>query len=172
MSFEAALQFVLRQEGGYVDNPDDPGGATNHGVTQHTYDAYRTAQGQPPNPVSDITDAEVSDIYATDYWSACHCSDIERQANEWLALVVFDTAVNSGVSRAAQLLQGLLGVTADGSIGPRTLGALAGRDARQLAEDYLWARLAFDASIAASRPAARQFLPGWVNRLVALRSRR
>ena len=169
MSFQDALQFVLAREGGYVDNPNDPGGATNRGVTQAAYDEYRAAHDLAAQPVSAITDAELTDIYRGDYWSACHCDDIERRAGAPLALVVFDTAVNSGASRAARMLQQLLGVADDGVIGQQTLGALAGRDARQLAEDYLWARLGFDADIARNRPASREFLPGWVHRVVALR---
>lgn len=170
MSFAEALHFVLQQEGGYVSNPAEPGGATNHGITQQTYDAYRVARGLPSQPVSAITEAEVRDIYRTGYWSACRCDDIEHQAGAPLALVVFDTAVNSGVSRAATMLQELLGVPTDGAVGPITLAALAGRDYSRLVEDYLWRRLAFDASIPRNRPAALQFLPGWVHRILLLRS--
>ncbi len=66
------------------------------------------------------------------------------------------------------MLQQLLEVTADGVIGPQTLAALAGRDLKRLAEDYLWARLGFDAGIAQRRLNSRQFLLAWVNRIIAL----
>ena len=104
MSFDDALQFVLQQEGGFVNNPNDPGGATNRGVTQGTYDRYRSAQGVAPRAVSGIADGEVSDIYQTQYWTAARCMDIE-QLDAGLALVVFDTAVNSGVGEASRILQ-------------------------------------------------------------------
>ncbi len=170
MSFDDALQFVLQQEGGFVNNPNDPGGATNRGITQATYDRYRSAQGVAPLAVSGIADGEVSDIYQTQYWTASRCMDIE-QLDAGLALVVFDTAVNSGVGEASRILQRLLGVTADGQIGPQTLEALAGRDLKALTEDYLWARLALDAGIVRQRPQSRQFLLGWVSRVLALRER-
>jgi len=167
VSFADALRFVLRQEGGFVDNPDDPGGATNHGITQATYDRYRASQGVAPQAVSQITDAEVAEIYQTQYWSMCRC-DVLEGLDGGLALAVFDTSVNSGVGEASRMLQQLLEVTADGVIGPQTLAALAGRDLKRLAEDYLWARLGFDAGIAQRRLNSRQFLLAWVNRIIAL----
>src|SRR3989442_10698751 len=119
MSFADALQFVLQQEGGFVDNPADPGGATNHGITQATYDRYRAAQGLAPQGVAQITDTEVTEIYQTQYWSVCRCDELER-LDVGLGLAVFDTAVNSGVREASRMLQRLLGVRADGVIGPQT----------------------------------------------------
>ncbi len=168
MSFEASLQFVLQQEGGFVDNPDDPGGATNHGITQATYDRYRSAKGLPTQSVSAVSEAETREIYETLYWDACRCGDIDRLA-PGLALDVFDTAVNSGVGEASKILQRLLQVTPDGHIGPQTLGALPGRDLRALTEEYLWARLALLTAIARRRPKSRQFLLAWVSRVVSLR---
>jgi len=148
--------------------PTNPGGATNRGITQATYDQYRAKQGVPPRPVSAITEAEVTAIYQSQYWNACRCADIEP-LDVGLALVVFDTAVNSGVGDASKILQRLLQVTPDGQIGPQTIGALIGRDLKELAEDYLWARLALDAGIAQRRPKSRQFLLAWVSRVLSLR---
>jgi lysozyme family protein len=168
MSFEDALQFVLHEEGGFVNNPDDPGGATNHGITQATYDRHRANRGVPSAPVSTITAAEVSEIYRAQYWNACRCADIEP-LDARLALIVFETAVNSGVGQASKILQRLLQVTPDGQIGLQTIAALGGRDLKGLVEDYLWARLALDAGIARRRPKSRQFLLAWVSRVLSLR---
>ena len=115
-----------------------------------------------------ITDAEVSEIYQSQYWNACRCADIEP-LDAGLALIVFDTAVNSGVGEASRILQRLLQVTPDGQIGPQTITALGGRDLKGLVEDYLWARLALDAGIARRRPKSRQFLLAWVSRVISLR---
>ena len=65
--FEQALKFVLEREGGYVNNPNDPGGATNKGITQSTYYNWLKAKGLPNKSVKLITDAEVKEIYYKNY---------------------------------------------------------------------------------------------------------
>ena len=92
MSLTQALAFTLPAEGGYVDNPDDDGGATDHGVTQHVYDFYRAAKGLPVQSVAQITDAEVHDIYQTKYWIAGHCGEL----GDALGVCHFDWCVNHG----------------------------------------------------------------------------
>ena len=67
-AFRAALPFVLRWEGGFVHHPDDPGGATNQGVTQRVYDAWRAGEGLGQRSVRLIDDDEVRAIYETGYW--------------------------------------------------------------------------------------------------------
>lgn len=100
-AFRSALDFVLRWEGGYSDHPLDPGGATNYGVTQATFDAYRRKAGLPTRSVRDINRAEVEDIYFEGYWLRSGCEQITPPA---LALCVFDAAVNSGVGAALRWL--------------------------------------------------------------------
>lgn len=100
-AFEAALAFVLRWEGGFVDHPHDPGGATNQGVTQATYDAHRARAGLPTRSVEFISKSEVESIYHDSYWLRAGCEQIAPPA---LALVVFDAAVNSGVGAALKWL--------------------------------------------------------------------
>lgn len=95
-NFQSALKFVLRWEGGYVNHPNDKGGATNKGITQATYNIYRKGNRKPTQDVKYITDSEVSEIYYKGYYEA-------SGADKWdykLSLVVFDTAVNMGVNRA------------------------------------------------------------------------
>lgn len=98
--FERALAFVLRWEGGYSDHPDDPGGATNMGITQATYDAWRKSQGLSPRPVRDIQRGEVEAIYRSRYWAAIGADKLP----DALALAAFDLAVNSGVATAKRAL--------------------------------------------------------------------
>ena len=99
--FRAALDQVLKWEGGYSDHPTDPGGATNHGITQATYDAWRRQQSLGTLPVRGIQPSEVEAIYYQSYWLRAGCDQLDQPA---LALVVFDAAVNSGVGAALKWL--------------------------------------------------------------------
>lgn len=120
--FHRCLPLILAHEGGYVNHPADPGGATNKGVTQRVYDAWRRSVGRVPRSVKSIEASEVSDIYHDGYWFAAKCDKLPAGVD----YMVFDCAVNQGVGRAARLLQQALGVEADGKIGPKTLAAVAG----------------------------------------------
>lgn len=101
--FERALAFVLRWEGGYSDHPQDPGGATNMGITQATYDRWRRSQGLPTRPVREISMEEVRAIYRDRYWEPLPARYAEKDPA--LALALFDLAVNSGVGTAIRALQ-------------------------------------------------------------------
>lgn len=119
-NFERALALVLEHEGGYVNHPKDPGGATNKGVTQAVYDAYRKMRGRGPMSVKFITDEELRAIYKFQYWDKVQGDFLPSG----LDYAVFDFAVNSGVTRAAKYLQAVLSVTQDGQIGAKTLAAI------------------------------------------------
>lgn len=119
-NFDEALAAVLVHEGGYVDHPDDPGGATNKGITWRTYNAYRRRNNRPERDVREITDAEVAAIYRQQYWNAIKGDSLPSG----LDYAVFDFAVNSGPSRAAKFLQRIVNVPADGIIGHQTLSAV------------------------------------------------
>jgi len=161
----AALKFVLRWEGGFVDHPADPGGRTNKGVTQKVYDAWRARQGQPAQDVKQISDAEVHAIYASDYWLPPRCDMLVTP----LDLVQFDTAVNMGVGRAVRFLQACAGCSVDGDFGPGTEKAVAGCDQGSLVADYCNRREAFYRGIVERKPSQAVFLKGWMNRLNSLR---
>lgn len=137
--FERAMRALSAHEGGYVNHPDDPGGATNKGVTQRTYDAYRRRVFERVRPVREITDAEVFDIYRTQYWTAVRAEELPQG----LAYCVFDAAVNSGPARAAKWLQGVAGVDQDGIVGEQTLAAVRGLDVPRAIDRYCDVRLAF-----------------------------
>jgi lysozyme family protein len=99
--FDRSMAFVLRWEGGKVDNPADPGGRTNQGVTQRVYSLWRMRLHISDRDVYEMTDDERDAIYREQYWKAASC---DRLA--WpLCLVQFDTAVNCGCSRALHWLQ-------------------------------------------------------------------
>lgn len=88
--FFTCCNLVEVDEGGYSDDPNDHGGATLHGVTQKTYDAYRTAIGQPHRPVLQMTDNEELQIYYSWYWRAWGCDQLALP----LAFALFQCCVN------------------------------------------------------------------------------
>ena len=119
-NFEKALALVLKHEGGYVNHPKDPGGATNKGVTQAVYNAYRKIRGRGLLSVKYISDEELRAIYKFQYWDKVHGDFLPSG----LDYAVFDFAVNSGVRRASKYLQAVLGAAQDGVIGAKTLAAI------------------------------------------------
>lgn len=119
-NFEKALTLVLEHEGGYVNHPKDPGGATMKGVTQAVYDAYRKLRGRGVQSVKLISEEELRAIYKFQYWDKVQGDFLPAGVD----YAVFDFAVNSGVSRAAKYLQAVLGVAQDGQIGAKTLAGI------------------------------------------------
>ncbi len=119
-NFEKALAYVLEHEGGYVNHPRDPGGATNKGVTQAVYDSYRKMRGRGQQSVKFITDEELRAIYKFQYWDKVQADHLPSGVD----YAVFDFAVNSGVGRASKYLQAVVGVPQDGQIGARTIAAI------------------------------------------------
>lgn len=111
-AFEASFAILIGHEGGYVNNPADPGGETKFGISKRAYQNV---------DIANLTEADAKAIYFRDYWSAAYC-DLCPPA---LALIVFDCAVNNGVGRAIRCLQEGVGVTADGVVGDQTKAALA-----------------------------------------------
>ena len=116
-NFDACLAITLREEGGWADDPHDPGGATMKGITIATFRQYKP--GATKADLRAISDTDVAHIYRHGYWDAMHCDELPTG----LDLVAFDAAVNSGPHRSAALLQRALGVADDGVIGPATMAA-------------------------------------------------
>jgi lysozyme family protein len=160
-TFEKALEFVLRWEAGYVNNPNDPGGATNKGIIQKEYDAYRTEKKLSNRSVKEIEDTEVRDIYENKYWKMGHCDVM----NDKLSLVHFDTIVNVGITQGAKFLQRCLKVKDDGKIGNGTLKALNASNQDSLIPIYLNQRKSFYQKIVNVNPKLQIFLKGWINRV-------
>ncbi len=137
-AFERALSHVLSLEGGWSDDPFDPGGPTNKGITLADYARERRVAVTAENfaalkaELRAIPDRLVRDIYLTRYWRPARCPDFPPP----LALMHFDAAVNQGVSGAARMLQQALGVDIDGEIGPITLAAARSRSLRASIETY------------------------------------
>lgn len=151
MTFEEALSHVLRHEGGYSNHSSDPGGETNYGITVAV---ARSAGYQ--GPMRNIPMDLVRQIYRRDYWEKAKCDHLPDSVR----LIHFDSAVNSGVTRASRWLQTASGAAADGIIGPNTLRAVAANE-RGLALRYAALRLTFLASLGTFST----FGKGWVRRV-------
>lgn len=165
MSFERALPIVLATEGGYVNDPDDAGGATNQGVTQAVYDAFRRTMGQPVRSVRHITVDEVERIYRLRYWMAGRCDRLP-----WpLSLAHFDACVNHGVGQAIRFIQRAAGTAPDGLWGPMTESAIRLATPAVLFGAMLLERLRFYDRLVDMKPTQVKFFRGWVKRVLRLR---
>ena len=155
-NFEQCFALVLKNEGGYVDNPADPGGATNLGCTKATWEAW---VGHPvtKDDIKALTPNDVMPLYKVKYWDTIKGDDLP----EGVDYAVFDFAINSGPSRAAKALQSVLSVTVDGQIGSATLRALETANPREVATAVCEARLAFLQSL----PTYGTFGKGWSRRV-------
>lgn len=109
MTFARAVTYVLDQEGGLVDNPQDPGGLTSYGISQKAY---------PDEDIRAMTPQRAAQIYERDYWTPLR----GEQLPDPVSFALLDFAVNSGVHGAIRTLQKALEIQADGIMGPYTLG--------------------------------------------------
>lgn len=159
--FDEALRRTLGFEGGESDVVGDRGGHTKWGVTQRTYDAWRTTTGESRQSVALMTTLEMRTIYHEDFWDAIHGDELPIP----LALVVFDMAVNSNPHAAALTLQRSLGVNADGKIGAVTIASAHTRGMGAVLA-FLKQRAAFLQDVIRTHPTDVQFLEGWICRLL------
>jgi len=161
MKFNDLIYPLLKREGGYVDHKNDRGGATNYGVTQASYATWRVRRGLQWADVRGLDKDTAVQIYHAEYWVPAKCDELPSAVRE----IHFDAAVNHGVRRAAKLLQEAAGVTQDGAIGPKTLGAIREMDVRLLKANYLAARYRFYGAIINRDRSQLAFIAGWMNRM-------
>ncbi len=163
--FDVALRHVLAMEGGWTDDPHDPGGPTNKGITLAVYARERNIEITSANfaelksDLRAIPDALVRSIYESRYWQPAHCQALRPS----LALMHFDAGVNHGVGAAARFLQEALGVEIDGEIGPITLGAARRADPCEALAKYAAIRRRRYRSL----PHFWRFGRGWLRRVDA-----
>jgi lysozyme family protein len=112
-NFQECLDLVLKSEGGWVNNPADPGGETNLGVTKRVWEEYI---GHAVQSLKKLTKDDVAPLYELKYWRPSYCEVLPRG----LDFVVFSMGVNAGPGRSVKLLQQSIGCVPDGVIGPRT----------------------------------------------------
>lgn len=152
-TFDSAIAVVLRHEGGYMNDPDDPGGETNFGISKRSY---------PDTDIRNLTREQAAEIYRRDFWDANHCGEINDPG---IALGLFDFAVNAGGGRAIGILQKSLcetgsTVSVDGKIGPKTIYAVnAHQRPTGLLAEFTARRLEYYAGL--GKP---KYLVGWFRR--------
>lgn len=154
------VPLILRWEGGFVNDPDDAGGATMKGVTLATFRKFYGADKTVEN-LKQITDAQWLHIFKTGYWDKFRGDDIDDQS---VANMCVDWLYNSGTA-AIKRVQKIVGVVDDGIVGDKTVAAINARQAEPLFEQIKAARIAFVETIARNNPSQRKFLQGWKNRI-------
>lgn len=141
-NFTKGMQFVFFWEGGAVDDPADPGGRTNYGVTQRTYNKYCDVKGLPHKDVFLINKVEALDVYEWGYWS-----DKWDELGFELAVCMLDTSINMGMGKAQSFL----------------------RDCEGNYVIYLQLRNARYKELIQKNPSLGKFAKGWANRMTDLR---
>lgn len=150
-AFTTAFEIVVGHEGGFVDNKNDPGGATKYGISQRSY---------PRVNISALTLDGARAIYEADFWVKAGCD----LCDPGLGLVLFDAAVNNGVGQAVRWLQGAVGVKQDGVIGPATRAAIAKADPQKTLVELHAQRIYMMAGLSTWKHFGR----GWSRRLANL----
>jgi lysozyme family protein len=163
-NFSKSLEAVLKAEGGFTDDPRDPGnklddgraGCTNMGVTQAAWETYLGHKVSTADMKS-LTKEQVGEFYKKKYWTPIQ-ADALPTGIDFLA---FSFAINSGIGSSAKRIQECVGATPDGVIGPRTLQFIAGHDPKDLVEKFSQAKENFYRSL----KTFPTFGKGWLNRV-------
>lgn len=147
MNFDTAFDRLLGHEGRYSNDPDDPGGETNWGISKRSY---------PALDIKNLTREQAKQIYLNDFWTAGQM----EQFHPAIAFQVFDAAVNHGIRRACKLLQQASGTVQDGVIGAVTVKAIRSRDLN----DMLLLFIAYRQKYWTSLDGWPKYGRGWANR--------
>ena len=150
--FDEIIEVVLEHEGGYVNDPKDPGGETNFGIAKRS---------NPDVDIKNLTKAEASLIYKTKYWDK---NKVESLPEE-LWHIYFDCCVNMGKSRAVKILQQAANgkganIDVDGGLGPNTLKAISNVELERV-RAY---RVKYYADLVTRKPELEKFYFGWFRR--------
>ncbi len=151
MTFEDAVSIILDLEKGYVNDPDDPGGETNFGISKRQYPGYN---------IKTLTRAEAIAIYHEDYWQPLKPLLLPDQ----IRLCMLDAAVNQGVTQAIKMLQTSVGAAPDGVLGPYTLSAVQKTTSFKVLDALLHTRLNHYSRL----PTWPKFGVGWMSRLLTI----
>lgn len=159
-TFDDCLTLVLGAEGGFANDPRDRGGATKYGITIGTLGDWRRSKYPDAEvtvaDVQALTVEEAKEIYRSRYWNVLRCDDLPKGVD----LLVFDFGVNAGPGRSARVLQDVLGVYQDGSIGPVTINGFNTCPVDKVIRDFSAKRLDYYRSLGDFAT----FGAGWTNR--------
>lgn len=148
MTFDEAFVKLIDHEGGYVNDPRDPGGETKYGISKRQY---------PGENIEEMTLVRAKDIYQRDYWWKAGCDAVP----DAVKFDLFDMAVNSGVKTAIRTLQRAVGVEPDGIIGNKTMQAIGSMHPVRFVARFNGHRLQFMSSLSTWQTFGR----GWANRI-------
>lgn len=155
-NFDNVMALVLKEEGGFSNDPRDPGGMTNLGVTKRVWEAF-VGRDVDEAAMRALTPSAVAPLYRQNYWNRVHGDELPLGVD----YAVMDYAVNSGTSRAARTLQQACGVEDDGAIGPQTMQAVNAADPITLIDAVCDQRLVFLQAL----PSFGTFGRGWTARV-------
>lgn len=158
--FLACMPFILKEEGGYSNTPGDHGGATDYGIIQAEYNAFRHGEGLPLQSVRLITPDEYDAIYWQKYWNP-NCPKLPTG----LDLSVFNIDVNGGTGRGTRLIQMCLGISVDGIWGGETDKAVAAiTNVVSIIQAFHADERAFYQAIINHDPSQQKFASDWFGR--------
>jgi lysozyme family protein len=155
--FLKAFDYMLKHEGGYVNDRADPGGETRYGISKRSY---------PNLNIKDLTRDQARKIYHRDFWTKARCESID---DEGLSVKLFDLCVNMGIPQAVKLIQRALraagiSVVEDGILGSATLAAINKADPTDLLAALKSEAAGFYRLIAQANPSQKRFIDGWLSR--------
>jgi lysozyme family protein len=154
--YDAAIKHIFEFEGGYVNDPDDPGGETNFGISKKSY---------PDINMKELTELRAGEIYYNDYWIKYKADRLEPH----LQIMFFDMCVNMGGSGATKILQKSANqklkkkLKADGRIGLKTI---AGSKALGL-DRFTTSRIKYYSELVAKKPKLDKYYYGWIRRTLS-----
>jgi lysozyme family protein len=154
--WQKSFELMLKSEGGYVNNPADPGGMTNLGVTKATWENWVGRESDEAE-MRGLTPEKVEPLYKKKYWDAVRGDELPPG----ISYLCFDFAVNAGAGRSIKTLQTAVGVTPDGGFGPMTMAAVQAVDPVELIERFSQAKEDFYRSL----NTFATFGKGWLNRV-------
>ena len=166
-NFQKSLNYILQSEGLFVDNPADSGGATMKGITLSNYRIFKKNSHLTVNDLKNISDADVHDIYLSNYWNPARCSDLPSGID----YCVFDFAINAGVGRSIKTIQKCVGADVDGVLGAITISLIKQANPTILINQFSNEKEAFYQNIVANKPSQSVFLKGWLNRIDQVKQR-
>ena len=153
MKFSEAIEIVLKHEGGYVNDPDDPGGETNYGISKRSFPKY---------DIKNLTEDDAKDIYKRHYWDVSKAQKLKDE----LRLDYFDMCVNMGQRTAVKCLQKATNnapgtkIAVDGRIGPNTI-----KESKRVSANRLRSfRVLYYAKLIMKKPTLEKYYYGWFKR--------
>jgi lysozyme family protein len=178
--FSKAYQLIIANEGGYVNDPDDPGGETYKGIARKYHPEWlgwviideKKRLGKLQKAISESEEKEISnqlefevrEFYLEEFWVKCRCNFL---TNQKVSESIFDFAVNAGIHVSIELAQKVVGVKQDGVNGPLTTAAINTFDPDHFVAAFAVEKIRRYDAIVTKRPISGKYFRGWVRRAVA-----